>query len=360
MRIGIITQPMGTNYGGILQNYALQQVLKELGHNPITLDHYIKYPLWRFILSRTLYYISTLIPYYKRSYNRRPYKGRITTLCVHKFIKNYILRTKNIHIFNPNIIKKYNLEALIVGSDQVWRPSYNEHIEDMFLKFAQNNKKITKVAYAASFGNSEWDFTEEQTLKCRDLIKSFSKVSVRELSGISLCRQFLNIDASLTLDPTLLIDKSYYESLCQAIPKRTTEFIACYILDMTPDKKEYIKRLQEETKLPIIYFSAHENMKLSIEEWISTFRDAKFVYTDSFHGTIFSIIFKTNFFVFLNKIRGSDRFITLLSQLNIENRIIYDYTNFDLNQEIDWNSVHEKINKNKIDSILFLENSIYA
>lgn len=122
--------------------------------------------------------------------------------------------------FTPDLTQKYGLDAYVVGSDQVWRPAFNlgPRLGNMFLDFAGDDVK--KISYAASFGCKEWEYTEEQERMCGKLAKRFDAISVREASGVDLCKEHFGVDATLVLDPTLLLNKEDYGKVCHDVPKR--------------------------------------------------------------------------------------------------------------------------------------------
>lgn len=350
MRIGIVTQTLANNYGGILQNYALQQCLKKLGHEPITIDFKrppLDYPtyLLLFIKAVIAFFIpSKRRPLPKRDINRRTEKNE-------SFVNKNISKTRLVEKYSADLIDEYQLDAIIVGSDQVWRPEYNYCLEDMFLMFA-GKSDIVKIAYAASFGVDQWEFTEEQTKLCQDLCQGFQSISVRENSGIELCKKYLNVDAVEMVDPTLLLVKEEYEHLCKDVPATDGKFLAAYILDLTPEKRNFINNIAKEHGLKPIIFRADLSGSLTIEEWISMFRDAQYVVTDSFHGTVFSIIFNKPFLSITNKFRGGSRFYSLLEKFSLTDRVVDTFTTSPALKEIDWEDV------NKI--ICNLRNSAYS
>ena len=351
MRIGIVTQPLNDNYGGILQNWALHQVLHEMGHNPITLDVYLKYPKWRYILS---YFLTSLLNFggAKRNYPVKPINGRIASKFTADFISTINL-TKPLNKYSTRVIKNNKIDALIVGSDQVWRPKYNPNIYDMYLDFAKNIR-CTKIAYAASFGVDEWEYSEEERDKCQELIKQFNAVSVREESGVNLCKKHLNIDADIVLDPTLLLKKDKYADICSNIPRAKESFIAVYCLDLKDEVMRIIERQYGGKK--IIVFSAHGNNTLTVPQWLSMFRDAEEVITDSFHGTVFSIIFNKQFINIPNESRGSSRLETLYNLIGIHR----DTHKLNLSpQPIDYFLVNATIDKLAQLSKTFLINNLY-
>ena len=124
------------------------------------------------------------------------------------------LQNKIIKIINKFIKGKY--DYVVIGSDQTWRPSISADIYNFFLDFLQDENQIKKIAYATSFGTDQWEFSEEQEKRCKQLVKQFDAVSVREESGISLCQQFLDVDAEHVLDPTLLLKQEDYLKIVHA------------------------------------------------------------------------------------------------------------------------------------------------
>lgn len=356
MRIGIVTQPLMRNYGGILQNYALQQVLERLGHTPITIDFIVKFSRLHYALSIVkavfLYFFSINRHSFKFSYIYR-------NADIETFIANHINVTHRVNQYSPDLIEKYNLNAVITGSDQVWRPLYNRYIESMYLSFV--NRDIRKIAYAVSFGVKEWEYSSRLAKKCSKLAQNIDAISVREHSGVFLCEKYLHVHAISVLDPTLLLDKEDYMKLCSTIPLSNSSYIAAYILDMTIEKKNYIDKIASHKKLPIKYFSADYDMSLSIEEWLAMFRDTDFVVTDSFHGTIFSILFNKPFCTISNDSRGRERFVSLLNIFGLDGRLL-NIANNEIDKlsliEPNWENVNQLLTIEREKSIAFLINSL--
>jgi len=314
MKIGILTQPLVNNYGGTLQNYALQQVLKKLGHDPITIDYIPKSSLIDYLLACLKTMFLFFIPSKRRSFRSHP-RRKLRNAQFDKFTRTYILTTKTVSRLRNSLIDEYGIDMLIVGSDQVWRPRYNPYVEDMFFKFVKNDN-LRRLSYAASFGTDEWEYTPKQTILIRALINKFMAVSVREESGIKFCESNLSVKAQQVLDPTLLLEEADYRTLCKNIPEDKNKYILAYILDVTQDKEEEIARIEDSEKMNVKYCHAENDATLTVEEWIARFRDASYVITDSFHGTVFSIIFGKPFTCLKNSTRGSSRFDTLLSIYN--------------------------------------------
>lgn len=347
--IGIITQPLGYNYGGILQNYALQRVLEKMGFNSITLDIGYRYTNVRFLCSKIETQILRFLGI-NRSYPQKPFKNKCIPIKTGFFIFNKIKTTRPYNRYSGSILKKYKINAVIVGSDQVWRPMYNVSIEKMFLDFV--GTKCVKIAYAASFGTDNWEYGKEDTNKCRTLIQTFEGVSVREQSGVKLVKENLMYEnVKFVLDPTLLLDKGHYLSMCNDIPQNTNKYICLYILDESSKTKEIAEKLSKQMCMPIrqVY---HGGMELTVEEWLSGIRDASFVITDSFHGMVFSIIFNREFMVIPNGNRGNSRFESLLGILGLDSCI---YGSLKKRVPIDWIRINERLEQYKKNSFSFLK-----
>lgn len=361
MKIGIVTQPLQSNYGGILQNYALQQTLKSLGHEPITINYYHQISLYRWLGSTVRSVLFYFLPK-----KRRPFaKFKEIYTCNRKkiiecFLDKHIKLTKSVPTYAPNIIIRYDLDAVIAGSDQIWRPCYNLNIEDMYLRFVRQNG-VKKIVYAASFGTDEWEYTDEQTARCKEYAQMLNAISVREESGVDLCSKFLEVDAIAVLDPTLLLDKDYYERLCDDIPKEPAPIVSAYILDMNEDKLRIINLVAEKQgALSHVFHAAGDTESLSVERWLAMFRDAKYVVTDSFHGTVFSIIFQKPFLCLGNSSRGMARFKSLLSLFGLEDRLvdISELTGCE-EKEIDWDAVSAILEQEREKSLTFITRALH-
>ncbi len=349
MRIGIATQGLAYNYGGILQNWALQQILKDLGHEPITIDAGLKYPFERYLLG----YCNTVIHKLfgkKRAFPNKPYNGKSIPKLTGMFVSQHIETTKPLYNFSPKTIDEYRLDALLVGSDQVWRPRYNSSIENMFLDFAVD-KHIKRIAYAASFGVAHWEYSKAQTLRCAQLLKKFNAISVREVSGVDLCRKYFGVEASHVLDPTMLVSVERYMQLCNNVSQCKEKYLAVYCLDITQEKMQKINNLANKLNLKIKLFSAHNAIKLSVEQWLAMFRDASFVVTDSFHGTVFSLLFNKSFISLSNADRGNARIESLLKSFELEQQRAFDCS-------VNWQKVNASLIKKKNESISFLTSAL--
>ena len=315
MNICIVTQPLEQNYGAILQNFALQRILDKKGHSAITIDFLPKQQsLIRYLLS----IIKTTLLLF--SSKRRPFSKR-TGAAYRKnffddFVKKYIKTTQTVRKYSPNLLFDNDAKTVIVGSDQVWRPKFSFGLKDKFLYFCRNLNNIKRIAYAASFGVDKWEYSLKQTKICSCLAKMFTAISVREESGVKLCKDYLGVDAVFVLDPTLLLDKRDYCNVCENVPAKKEKFLAAFVLDKNENVCSLCKTIAEEQGLVLKFFQDGNNASLSVSEWLAMFRDASYVVTDSFHGTVFSIIFEKNFKCVYNESRGAARFESLLKLYN--------------------------------------------
>lgn len=355
MKIGILTQPLALNYGGILQNYALQTVLKRMGHEVWTID-YNKYTWCNWLDNAWRVFAHKMLGHDVK-FSKTPPKRKALETYLRRFVLQHITvtqpRTRKVE---KSIIKKYSFDAIIVGSDQVWRPQYNRHIERMFLSICEN-MDIRRIAYAVSFGTDQWDLTPKQTKVCAPLAQQFDAVSVREASGVALCLNHLNVDATHVLDPTLLLTAEDYTNLCSEIPIKEP-FVFAYILDPNEDIVNKIKTFAKRKNLPYLIQSAGSLIQkdASIEKWLSQFRDAAYVITDSFHGTVFSIIFEKDFYVYGNPNRGNSRFDSLLESFDLKDRAI-DKNITEMGM-IDWEKVNHSLALERNKSFYFIRQNV--
>lgn len=355
MKIGILTQHFLLNYGGIIQNFALQQVLLKLGHEPLTFEHDTCYSRTRWFLRSAKHILKSHslkgLPAYPT------YKGRIGNKNFIKFVLKNI-RSVTVKDFTSGLTQKYGLEAYIVGSDQVWRPAFNlgPRLGNMFLDFAGDDVK--KLSYAASFGCKEWEYTEEQERRCGMLSKRFDAISVREASGVDLCKEHFGVDATLVLDPTLLLDKEDYAKVCAEVPKKQ-KHIFVYSLVVSEGVLAVAEKVANTMGITVVVKQAGDKVKQedTIEDWFAEFRDADYVVTDSFHGMVFSIIFNKPFSIVMNPSGGNDRYLSLLSHLGLMERIVNGETPSS-NSTINWQEVNLKLTDLKKTSLLFLRNNL--
>ena len=378
MRIGILTLPLHTNYGGILQAYALQTVLERMGHEVVVFDTPNKMPLpplWKLPLS-----------FVKRTLLKS--MGRIDRIFIERYNNSVQpIITKEIQPFidekiHRKVFTKFSkldacdFDAIVVGSDQVWRSIYfipmwfGQPMENAYLSFTKG-WNIKRISYAASFGTDKWEYNEEQTLHSREALQMFDAVSVREENGVKLCKQYFDVDALHVLDPTMLLDvNEYIELFKQKQTPKSKGNLLNYVLDETDEIESLIKKVASMKKMvPFAVNNPYEGdntkplnqrIKPSVEAWLRGFYDADFVITDSFHACVFSIIFKKQFIVIGNKERGMARFESLLKMFGLEERLVDEKVDVNNLYPIDYDKVYNLYGQLKERSLHFLSENLVS
>lgn len=373
MKIGILTLPLNSNYGGVLQAFALQTVLKRMGHDvlEVELKKNLRWqypPLWKMPLSFGKRF---LFKYIVRRKNQKilleRYERKIYPLLVHDifdFISKYINQFK----VDKFIDCKGKFDAWICGSDQIWRykyyPLFEGDIANVYLKFLGDDS-CKRIAYAASFGTDNWEYPAKETAECKNWIQKFDTVSVRENTGVKLCSTYYDIKAKHVLDPTMLLSKEDYVALIEKsdVPKSKGNLF-CYILDNTDEKMNVVKNIEKQRHLSSFFMNGdcgnwtedlEKRIQPPIESWLRAFYDSEFIVTDSFHACVFSILFHKQFLVIGNKERGLARIYSLLSMFGLEDRLTSD-TGLDINRmkTIDYDRVDEILAKHREESRTFL------
>lgn len=335
------------NYGSELTYYALYKVICDLGYDPLMVER-PKNAVWAPNESPVLF-------------RESPYSEGA------------------VHPLYPDKVSMYELNekcgTFIVGSDQIWhRNLYNDFGKVAFLDYIYNDKK--KIAYASSFGREYWTGNDVETQEASFYLKEFDHISVREKSGILICKDSFHVDAEWVLDPVFLCDKKNYITLSEKVkPVADVDYIGGYILDVDDYKNKILERMQDQLGMKChLLTDAFREIQMKIdtvdfqrgvccEEWLNNIINSKVVITDSFHGMCFAIIFQKPFVAICNKERGSVRFIDLLSKLGLMDRLITEQEKLDnileiFHQDIDYVSVNNIIEKEKIRSQQWLCNAL--
>ncbi len=382
MKIAILTQPLQSNYGGILQCYALQTVLEGMGHSVTVLNRRYSRPGFKQLMRRFASLTKCIVricllgrkdialmnPWAENyEIHKQSEAARRRNSEIQRFIREYIHLSKPLRSSKElaKCVETKNFDCVLVGSDQVWREIYSPCIEDFFLGFLPEGDKRLKITYAASFGTADAPISSEHLENCVRLARRFSYISVREQSGVEIMRNQFGLDAKLLLDPTLLLSANQYR-----FPVKEAEIggLVSYILDETADKNAILQDVSENLRLKDMKLRINTTnqgdgdvMFPSIEEWLSSFANADFVVTDSFHGCVFSIINHKPFIAIANKDRGLERFTSLLGTLGLMDRLIFRKEDFirkkgPLLQSIDYTIVNNKLHEIKQESLDYLVN----
>ena len=365
MRVAIVTLPLHTNYGGLLQAYALKSVLTSLGHEADVLDLKEKMPVPKGFRAPFVY-ISRIfrkmigtrhqdvfreVRYHRELPARTVYISAFTD----RFIAPRVLDSYR-------DIKEGEYDAFVVGSDQVWRPLYFSQIEDAFLGFTEG-WNVRRLSYAASFGTDQLEYEYVTLQRCAELLSHFDAVSVREDTAVGMCEEWLDCDSARhVLDPTMLVDQGTYRKFAESAAEHPSQGkIMTYILDPSPEKEHVLKFVEKVSG----YGSYALNMEgpvPSVEQWLAGFADSEFVVTDSFHGCVLSILMHKRFIAVGNSRRGMARMSSLLSMFGLDQRLVHgidpdDDGEFFLS-EPDWSTVDDILCGYRSSSIEFLEEAL--
>ena len=377
MKIAVVTLPLHTNYGGLLQTFALKSYLESLGHEVTVLDPKDKMPLPKWWKASFIYAKRALQRMAKgpagpevfreiRFRREYPYISAETQ----KFIDAYI---------SPRVIRSYHdiqegdYDAFVVGSDQVWRPRYFGRIEDAFLAFAKD-WDVVRLSYAASFGTDSLEYEYFQVEECAGLLERFDGVSVREDAGVQMCQEWFDCDRAVqVVDPVLLLDASVYKAL--AVSAKTHPAVGkvvSYILDPSKEKRAVLDFMVRVSGLQVHDVSPRsedlsrplqERVVPPLEDWLAAFADAEYVVTDSFHGCVLSILFHKPFVAVGNSRRGMARLQSLLTMFGLDMRLVHgidpdDDGEFFLSHP-DWNETEAVLAEERMKSGDFLKDVLH-
>ena len=373
MKVGIVTFFRAPNYGAMLQAYALCHYLKDRGHEVEFIDYAFgntrRIPLWKCFIVRNLHNCIDTI--------RRKMKMYVRFDIVH-FADN-IPRSQRVSTFESlkNLGKKYY--AVIVGSDQMWNPVWcsESFLPIVMLDFVP--KGVKRVSYAVSFGTKVWRSEQNAEVAGR-LLREFDAISVREESGVDLVRELSGReDVKWVIDPTLLHTALFYKNLFNDECKKENKYILSYVLDewLNNDDIESVLRLVKSCtaikevhtdKIPVkgvlslVCKALRVQSKMSVGKWLSEIANADFVVTNSFHGTVFSILFHKPFLTI--PVSGSlsgmnERVVSLLTMVGLESRIVkLEDVNICIGSRhngINWAEVDRKLDSEKTKADAFLQ-----
>lgn len=330
MKISLITYHVSSNYGAIMQTYALCEYLKILGHNVELID------------IRQSEETKGIIP--------KLIKPVVFWLRMKTIIKTlYPPFSKRYKDFNHLQKEPPVADIYLVGSDQVWNPNISKNLQmAYFLDFGGSNVK--RVSYASSFGITQWP-SKDNIAHISECLRRFDSLSVREEEGKIVCEKVFDCVPEVVVDPTFLLDD--YKKLVNEIEER--DEIICYKLKKDEDFFDNVRIIGKNLNLPVTLLNHNYKVKglryclnPSLKQWLKRIASAKFIITDSFHGIAFSLIFNKQFVV-IKKNDGKDsRLINILRKVGLEHRM-YDSTEIlskDKNwstTQIDYSKVNEKI-----------------
>lgn len=350
-KIGILTfhYPNNKNFGASLQSFAVYRMIKKINKNVELIDYNPNY-----------------INLKEKMVLKIIGNGFIN------YCNKFLQTTKKCNNFLELKSLNEKFDMFVVGSDQVWRAKWlGNKLSHYYFDFVNENK--IKIAYAASFGVDFWEGDKELTNKIKALAQRFDYVSVREESGVKICNDIFGIDAVCVLDPTLMIDKKDYQLILddwKDESHKKKKYIAHMLLDDTVELREESNNIGEYLKSEINYIKGKDRKILGktitfyneVSQWLTYVKDAELVITDSFHCTVFSIIFNKKFVVVANPERGTSRLENLLGIVGLKERF---FTNIKdvlksgiLDKNIDYVEVEKKLNVHREYSMNFLKKAL--
>lgn len=369
MKIGIITW-WRNNYGSILQAYALQQALNEMGYPDCEIiSQYDKNPanvknIFKKIGS--IGFGNTI----KRGFWKFCFpKMKKRTYAMMKFIREHLNVSDTSYTEQTIQNAGSAYDCYICGSDQIWNPTLTKLNSMYWLTFV--NEKKRKIAYAPSIGVKE--LTHGQRTTIQENLCSFKAVSCRELSGTKLLNDVLGANrCKKVVDPTLLVERKVWDHLSSAKAGKE-KYVFVYFLRCSKKQRQIVEQFAHRKHLKIVtmpmlepeyvekydmFFGDHKVWEASPADFITYIRNAEYVFTDSFHASIFSIIYHRTFFVFPKKGKAQmERLFSLLQENGIGNRIVNSIEDLSAKPAIDWDDVEQKIESNRKESKAFLYNA---
>lgn len=357
-KIALISYHFYHNYGTCLQAYALWHRLNSWGVN----CEFLNFGQCRCNenFAQKIKNVLRRVKYLKYGMSAKS-NGK----CFESFRKKYVHETKEFRLDELNCVES-QYDKFILGSDQTLNPDcVNENVyECMLLCFVKDEKK--KFSFASSLGKYKLTNNQEEKLK---RLQNFQEISVREKNTQKKLAMLLNRNVEFVLDPTFLLSKEEWLQLANPdFSAKASDYVFCYLLGANEDVVLFAKRLAQEMKLKLVLFTIYPKLSHSADlllkkcgpfEFVKTIAEARYVVTDSFHGSILSINCHVNFYSFFKRPGGlyqgdNGRLYDFLCILDLQNRLLSD-SSLDLLQDIDFEKVERKLDSIRSLSIDFLK-----
>ena len=353
-KIGILTFHRALSYGAMLQAYALQNFMYDLGIENEIVDYNCNY----------------MVDHYQKNFRKtygNPIKGLGWNLLTLKGIKKERKTRDEFVNSHLKLSKSYNAEtinsanenysAFICGSDQVWSPTCVGFDPVYFLTFA---KPWQKYSYSASIATK--NIPENLNDEYKNRLSDFQMYSVREESGAEIVKDLTGKDAFVNIDPTLLLSKNQWDKLATDVLNEP--YIFLFTVHKPKNLINYALNLSQKTGLKVIYLNKlksvkHKNLQyldpVTANKFVGLIKNAKYVCTNSFHGTAFSVIYHKNFVVETDTCKGKNiRSEELLKSLGLESQILNSQSFLSIDHKANWNYVEEKLKEERKKSEKYL------
>lgn len=331
-KLGIITIHKINNYGSVLQAYALQQVCISLGYDTEIIDYNFPNVHHR----KNKYAMSDDAQSKEPELIRLLFAGAL--MRQHRGVARFVYKYQQLssqNYNNPVELKSLppEYDIYVTGSDQLWSPRYCNGDPAFMLHFAPEN--ALKISYAASIGANS--IPEELQPQYKRLLSRYSYISVRENSGVNIIKEVIGKEATVVLDPTLLLNREQWNQIADSKRQFKKKYILCYFLNYTFNAFPYVDQLaeymQKQTGYEIVRVArpphklkishTHYRVGASPEEFLALIRDAEMILTTSFHGTAFAVNYgKPVFTVVQNRNASDSRQVSLMHNLGLDDQIL--------------------------------------
>lgn len=356
MKVGLLTFHDAINYGAVLQAVALNRALTKICNEQCTLIDYSCKSIDEMYKIKCSNPVKLILMSGYQMLKRKSFRS---------FVKRNCKMTDRV---NEQSITKYadKFDAWVVGSDQVWNGNITGHDANFLLRFVRNGSR--RISYAASLGN--YQIPENELSLFHSELKKYGGISVREPAGAEVLQHFVDFEVGVHLDPTLLLDRDEWSSMAKK-PNTKNKYVFIYASGDVNKIEQQAQKIATKTGMNILYMGSYNipnGRKLSFvspEEWLGYIENAEYVLTNSFHGTVFSIIFNKLFSVDLGKMEirngkemhHNDRAENLLNILGLQNREI-DYMENHLDEAPNWETRDRMLLIHKEKAIEYLRKAL--
>lgn len=354
-KVAIITLNHGINYGNKLQNYAVQTIFERLGYEAITIRFF---PEGAKVENNSRISVNSIWKKICQRISNIKFSARINSRseAFEHFNEECLHRTKKCYTPTDYMtIDENGFEYFSVGSDQVWNSYFFDFTPMYLLDFVKDNRK--KIAYAASVGVK--DIAPEYRKLFADKLKQFKAISVREEDAAQLIGEIIEKKVDVVLDPTLMLSQTDWENFCAVSRFKPKKYILTYFLGkVTKERKKIIYDYSRAINAKIVELNNLQNEYYDCDprEFVSLFRTAEMIFTDSFHACCFSLMFKKPFWVMNRVSKGKEmgsRIDNLLSKFHLESRKYSEATQ--LTFPIDYSYAEKILDEERKKSLQFLQ-----
>ena len=384
-KIGIITYHFAHNYGAVLQTYATQTVLEKLGANSEVLDYAPKYHTEIYTPKRDIKFgfinklkkesahksgairllaaVKTI--YTNSKFNKTGVEDRENKTLIYKsFVDKFLKISRHYNTLLELVENPPEYDGIVAGSDQIWnwRLTNQEYDDAYFLQFGKKDMK--RCIYAASIGNTT---AEECYSHVKNLSIAINHISFREKPVCDRYNELSKVDCIDVCDPTLLLSAEEYNKISKNSFLLLEPYILAYILVDNSVITGLLKTLEKKTGLRVIeispeqkYLNSEHVSNIEPNEFPSFFRNASYVVTNSFHGTVFSLIYNRNLFCAANPNSRDSRITSLLKNCGILYRLADGEKDIEmtLNTKIDYSIVNARLNEMRNKGINYLKETL--